>query len=403
MPAPPRLSARILVVDDSAVVRRIITMALAAEPRFEVFTAIHGQQAVDMFDRVRPDAMTLDVEMPELDGLGVLRAFRQQGRRLPIIMFSTLTERGAAVTIDALTLGASDYVTKPSGSGAVETAIARVRAELIPKLRALLRMDGPDEHAALAPPHPPAAHPALAPARAEPTATSHPTPAHATPARTEPVAAQRLPAVPAFPARRGTPELLVVGVSTGGPSTLEALLSALPAGFPVPVVIVQHMPEHFTQQLAQRLDRRCALHVREAEDGAPVRRGDVWIARGGRHCEVRRDGSGLRLHLHDGAPVQFCRPSVDVLFHSAAGALPGRVLGLVLTGMGRDGADGAAALRGQGCDVIAQDEATSVVYGMPRVVAERGLATAILPLSQIAGGLARHLSAAGTPAPLAAL
>lgn len=376
--APPRQSARILVVDDSAVMRRILTMALAAEPRFEVVTAVHGQHAVEILDRVRPDAITLDVEMPELDGIGVLRELRRRQRRLPVIMFSTLTERGAVTTVEALALGAADYVTKPTGVGAFEVAMERVRAQLLPKLRALLRMDTPEGAAALASPE----GMGTAEASAQPRA----------------FAPVRPPLL-----RRGTPELLVIGVSTGGPGTLETLLSALPASFPVPIAIVQHMPEHFTNQLAQRLDRHCALRVQEAVEGAELARGTVWIARGGRHCEVRRTSGTLRLHLHDEAPVQYCRPSVDVLFHSAALSAPGRTLGLVLTGMGRDGAAGAAFLRQAGCHVLAQDEATSVVYGMPRAVAERGLATEIVALPHLAERLQHYLHAAGHPLPVAAL
>ncbi len=378
--APARTSARILVVDDSAVMRRIITMALAGEPRFEVTTAVNGRQAVEIMDRVRPDAMTLDVEMPELDGLGVLRALREQHRRLPIVMFSTLTERGAATTIEALTLGASDYVTKPSGTGAFEVSMQRVRAELIPKLRALLRMD---EHDA-------------APDRA--SAPERTVAASLRPPQPVPPPARRT-----APARTGPAELLVVGVSTGGPSTLETLLRALPAHFPVPIVIVQHMPEHFTHQLAQRLDRHSPLRVQEAAEGATLAPGQVWIARGGRHCEVRREGGHLRLHLHDAPPVQFCRPSVDVLFHSAAQAAPGRTVGLVLTGMGRDGADGALHLQQAHCPVLAQDEATSIVYGMPRAIAERGLATEVISLPNLADRLLQYVKPSGQAVPLAAV
>ncbi len=357
MDAAPASKKRILVVDDSALIRRVITMALAADDRFEVTTAVNGQRALDVLDRVRPDAMTLDVEMPELDGLGTLRALRERRRRLPIVMFSTLTERGAATTIEALTLGASDYVTKPTGTGSLEVSMQRVRAELLPKLHALLRMDAPGSAPKVSAPAPPV----------------------------------RVSMPPRTHLHRAT-EVVVVGVSTGGPSTLETFLSALPATLPAPLVIVQHMPEHFTRQLAQRLDRHCALDVREAEDGAEIARGQVWIARGGRHCELRRDGSHLRLRLHDGPSVQFCRPSVDVLFDSAAHACPGSALALVLTGMGRDGARGAVTLRQAGCDVFAQDEASSVVYGMPRAVVEAGAATASIALEDLAPRLVRYLT-----------
>ncbi len=357
MPDAP--TKRILVVDDSALIRRVITMALATDPRFEVTVAVNGKRALEVLDRVRPDAMTLDVEMPELDGLGVLRAMREQHRRLPVVMFSTLTERGAVTTIEALTLGAADYVTKPTGTGSLEVSMARVRAQLLPKLHALLRMDAPG-------------------------APSKPREASVT----LPIAAT--PVVPS--GRRQPVALIVVGVSTGGPSTLEAVLSALPATLSVPMVIVQHMPEHFTRQLAQRLDRHCALPVQEAVDGARLLPGTVWIARGGHHCEVVRADGALYLRLHSGSYVQFCRPSVDVLFQSAAQACPGRTLGVVLTGMGRDGAEGAALLRQTGCDILAQDEATSVVYGMPRAIYERGLASEVVALPDMVDRLTAYLT-----------
>lgn len=340
---------RVLVVDDSVVVRRLVSDALDGLAGIEVAgTAANGRIALAKLDQLSPDAVTLDIEMPELDGLATLRELRRSHPALPVVMFSTMTERGAAATLDALSLGANDYVTKPSGTGGVQESLERIRLELAPKLRALC--------AARRPPVAPAAPP-VSPHR------------------------RRAPS--------GRVELVVVGVSTGGPNALAELLPALPAALPVPVAIVQHMPPTFTRLLAERLDARSALTVREASDGVVPRPGTAWVAPGDAHLVV--DGRSLR--LDDGPPESSCRPAADPLFRSAASTHGPGVLAVVLTGMGSDGVRGAEAVAAAGGRVLVQDRATSVVWGMPGAVAEAGLADAVLPLPELAAEITRRVCA----------
>ena len=337
----------VLVVDDSVVIRRLVTTVLDADPEIAVVgTAASGRIAINKLAQVAPDCVTLDMEMPDLDGLGTLRELRRTHPRLPVIMFSTLTERGAGATLDALALGANDYVCKPANVGSVPEAIASVRDQLVPKIKAL-----------------------CPPVRG-----------------LAPVVPVRRPVVPA-PSRGATPtsrvDVLTIGSSTGGPDALSSLLPQLPASFPVPVVIVQHMPPVFTRMFAQRLDGKCALSVKEAEDGDAVVPGRVLIAPGDKHLEVRRQGTGVVARLTDAPPENFCRPAVDVLFRSVAQAYGERTLAVVLTGMGSDGARGAEVLRRAGGEVVVQDEASSVVWGMPGAVATTGLAHRVLPLHSV--------------------
>lgn len=343
---------RVLVVDDAVVVRRIVTDVLAADPDIEVVgTAANGRLALAKLAQVTPDLVTLDIEMPELDGLATLVEIRKLHRRLPVIMFSTLTERAASATLDALARGASDYVTKPSNVGSVTLAQERIREELIPKIKALCGRK--------------------------------PLPAAPRPA---PAAAPRV----ALPPRNPLPtrvDLLAIGVSTGGPNALAAVIPALPADFPIPVVIVQHMPPVFTRFLAERLGAMSALTVREGEEGAVLEPGAVWIAPGNYHMGLRRENDRVRLALTQDPPENSCRPAVDPLFRSAADAYGGRVLGVVLTGMGHDGLAGAEIITRAGGTVLAQDEATSVVWGMPGAVAGAGLADQVLPLERVASEL----------------
>ena len=352
----------VLVVDDSVVIRRIVTSVLDGDPDISVVgTAANGRIALSKLQQVAPDAVTLDIEMPDMDGLQTLRELRKTHPRLPVIMFSTLTERGATATLDALQLGASDYVTKPSNVGSVPEAMAAVRAELIPKIKALV-----------------------------PAARTGPVARVAVPRPSSPVAAEAPPT--------SRVDLLAIGSSTGGPDALTSLMPQLPANLPVPVVVVQHMPPVFTRLFAQRLDGKCPLQVKEAEDGDRVEPGRVLVAPGGRHVVLKRDRTGVRVVLDDGPPENFCRPAVDVMFRSAAEAYGQHVLAAVLTGMGSDGARGAEVLRRAGAEVVAQDEATSVVWGMPGAVASAGHAHRLLPLPRIASDisdvLARGRSAA---------
>jgi two-component system chemotaxis response regulator CheB len=361
---------RCLIVDDSSVVRRMLTTALAQDAELEVVGyAPNGRLALTRIPELNPDVVTLDVEMPEMDGLQTLTAIRQKHPTLPVIMFSSLTERGASVSINALLAGANDYVTKPSQTGSVEGTAERIRAELIPKIKALMaKRRGPA----------PADKP-----RAAPPAAAATTAAAAAAATGRPAAAE---------ARRPSQvDLVAIGTSTGGPNALAALLKGLPRELPVPLVIVQHMPPLFTRYLAERLTATTPLRVSEASDGAVLTPGQAWIAPGDYHLEVVPGAGAPRARLHQGPPENFCRPAVDVLFRSAAAGYGARLLALVLTGMGHDGLHGATAIQEAGGQVLVQDEATSVVWGMPGAVASAGLAQRILPLDEIAPELDRRL------------
>jgi two-component system, chemotaxis family, protein-glutamate methylesterase/glutaminase len=346
---------RVLIVDDSVVMRRLLSEAVASDPDLEVAGyAANGQIALALMDQVAPDIMTLDVEMPVMNGLVTLEAMRAAGRRLPVIMVSTLTERGAEATIDSLALGASDYIAKPSGLGNYSAARDHLSQSLLPKIKALCSRPIPKQPAELSP----------------------------------------VLSCPASERRRLVPiEVLAVGSSTGGPNALAQVLPAIPGDFSAPVLIVQHMPATFTRFLAQRLNSLCQLTVEEAEDGSLLQPGHMWVAPGGRHLIVSRDEGQVRLRVTGDPPENSCRPSVDVLFRSVAEVFGSRVLALVLTGMGQDGLRGCERLAGAGAEIVVQDEATSVVWGMPGFVARGGLADAVLPLPEIAEYIVRREAA----------
>ena len=367
----PRI--RVLVVDDAVVMRKMISEALGGDVQLEVVgTAANGKIALQKIPQVNPDILTLDIEMPEMDGLQTVRELRKTYPKLPVIMFSTLTMKGAESTFEALDAGATDYVTKPSNVGNIAEGLERLKNELIPKIKA---------HCRHIPPPPPVAG---APA-ASPSATASVVP---TTAGTHFVA-KLSPA----PARTLPPAVLCIGCSTGGPNALAAVFKAITRPLPVPVVIVQHMPPLFTQMLAERLGKDSPLKFHEGQEGQLVEAGHVYIAPGGRHMEVRREGGVVRVHLHDGPPENSCRPAVDVLFRSVSTVYGGATLALIMTGMGQDGLHGCTVLRERGATILDQDEATSVVWGMPGYVAEAGLAHQILPLQDIAGALLRLLPA----------
>jgi two-component system chemotaxis response regulator CheB len=359
---------RILIVDDSAVMRSLLRSIVHGDPALEVAgTAADGASALSLIETVRPDLLLLDVEMPVMDGLVTLRRLRARGQKMPVIMCSSLTQRGAKVTIEALASGASDYVAKPAGQAGREAASQALSQDLLPKIHAFTSqsqmeppLSQPSQQPFPGPPRPPLILPMAPPHRPQ--------------------------------AIVSTPVAVVIGVSTGGPAALDILLPALPANFPLPVLIVQHMPELFTRLFAERLNGRCHLPVREAADGDSVRPGAIYIAKGNWHMEVvpaARPGALHTLRLNQGPMENHCRPAVDVLFRSAAAAWGSGVLAVVLTGMGSDGLIGSRIVREHGGSVLAQDQPTSAVWGMPGAVTNAGLAHRVLPLGAIAPEILR--------------
>jgi len=341
---------RILIVDDSAVIRKVLSELLASDPEIVVAgTAGNGSQALARIPEVKPDLVTLDIEMPGMDGLETLVEIRKLYPKLPVIMFSTLTEHGAAATLDALARGASDYVTKPSHCEFSERPYERVREELIRKIKSLCAERVPQPW--------PVPTPTLVSARPQ--------------ARIDVVA---------------------IGTSTGGPNALTALIPQLLADFPVPILIVQHMPPLFTRLLANRLNTLARLEVQEGKAGQKLRRGQVWIAPGDHHMTVARKGNEFLLGLNRDPQENSCRPAADVLFRSVAQTYGANVLAVVLTGMGTDGTRGAAVIREAGGEVFVQDEASSVVWGMPGNVVAASLADRIYPLRDIAPEVVRRVS-----------
>ncbi len=383
---------RVMIVDDSVVVRRLLAMILKREPDIEVaFEARNGREALDHFDKIKPDLVTLDVEMPELDGLATLKELRKKDARVPVIMFSTLTSRGANTTIEALSLGASDYLTKPESASGLHAALDDLGRELVPRVREFHKTASRRREMARMLERPSAVKTGedmlpgktfTRPESGKPGPRIAPPPGK--PAVTRPFGFAR-------PKGGSKVDLLVIGVSTGGPNALARLLPAIPADFPVPILVVQHMPPLFTRMLAERLDQQCKLHVQEARDGARVLPGEIWIARGDWHMEVRRDAKGFYLKEHQGPQVNSCRPAVDPLFNSAVSLCGEHLLGVVLTGMGRDGADGALKIRDAGGSVFAQSESTCVVWGMPGAVVQNGSADEVLDLDEMAPSIIRRV------------
>lgn len=345
----------VLIVDDSAFMRKALSMMLEGDPDIRIVgTARDGKEALDLVRTLQPDVVTMDVEMPRMDGLTALKALMETSPR-PVIMISSLTREGADATLQALEAGAVDFI--PKQMSFVSLEITKIKDELVQKVKNAAR----------------ARFRLLRPARPAPLAAPAPT---------------------RLPFRAGNVRAVVIGVSTGGPFALQRVIPRLPADFPVPVLVVQHMPPHFTRSLADRLNDLSPLRVKEAETGDLAVPGTVLIAPGGRHLLLRPSPLGPTVATPE-MPETLHRPSVDVMFESANDAFRGHVLAVVMTGMGRDGREGARAIRASGGKILTQDEESCVVYGMPKSVVEAGLSDAVLPLD----GIAPALTSAVGPAP----
>ncbi|MGB6945332.1 MAG: chemotaxis response regulator protein-glutamate methylesterase [Bryobacteraceae bacterium] len=359
---------RVLVVDDTVVFRRIVSEALAGVPGVEVVgTASNGKLAMSRITSLQPDLITLDVEMPEMNGIEVLEAMAAAGISIGVIMLSSLTVRGGEMTVRALELGAFDFLTKPDG-GSAQTNLGLLRARLLPMIRAFesRREIRAILGGAKSRPAPPPTLPAL-------------------PAGT--VVRQ-----PFLRSRTSGPPLVLIGVSTGGPGALNKLIPSLPGDLGAPVFIVQHMPAMFTQPLAASLDKKSAIRIKEAQDGEAAQPNHAYVAPGGRQMKLAPGPKGeVVLRITDDPPENGCRPAVDYLFRSAALHFPGRSVAAILTGMGNDGTEGLRLLKRGGCFSIAQDEASCVVFGMPKEAIQAGVVDTVAPLDAIGAAIVRSV------------
>jgi two-component system chemotaxis response regulator CheB len=372
---------RVMVFDDAVLPRGMMARWINAEPDLRVVAALHnGREAIEQFERTAPDVVLLDVDMPEIDGITALQRLLEMRSDLVVLMVSTLTRRNAEVSLRALSLGALDYITKPETNRDL-TGSLTFRRDLLEKIRALgARRQRPGSSVAG---HATARTQAYRPPVRSPSPSIVP----------DTQDADERPSRVLRPFSRVAPRALVIGSSTGGPQAVNTVLGGLGAVIDqAPVLITQHMPPTFTAIFADHLSRTSHQSVREAEHGEPVRAGRVYVAPGGRHMQVARSGGETRIVLEDGHLINFCKPSVEPLFSSAAVVWGAATLALVLTGMGSDGLHGAADVAAAGGSVVAQDEASSVVWGMPGSVANAGLCSAILPVDQLAARIARLFS-----------
>jgi two-component system, chemotaxis family, protein-glutamate methylesterase/glutaminase len=356
------MKLRILVVDDTALFRRVISDALALLPDVEVVgTAPNGKIALERAILLSPDLITLDIEMPEMDGLQTLDALRQRNIKCGVVVVSALTRKGGDLTIRALERGAFDFITKPSG-GDQGSSVADLSNALSPIVRAYRR------HLEIR-----------------------------SILNSAPVPVSKAAAVPQSPLQGIKPvlkksDLILIGVSTGGPNALAVVLPALPANFPAPVLVVQHMPPLFTQSMAASLAKKCSLAVKEAEDGETILAGKVYIAPGGKHMKIANGQQGeMHLRITDDPLENNCRPSVDYLFRSVANHFTGNVTAVIMTGMGNDGVLGLRLLKRRNTHVIAQDEASCIVFGMPGEAIKAGVVDVIAPLDQLADAINRSV------------
>ena len=361
------MSIRVLVVDDAVLFRRVISDVLAGVPGVEVVgTASNGRLAMSRMAALEPDLVTLDIEMPEMNGIEVLEAMGAAGIKSGVIMLSSLTRRGGEMTVRALELGAFDFLTKPAG-GTAEANLAHLRDHLLPMIQAFERRR--EIRSILR------GNQAPAPSQYPP---------HLVPSAAPPGAVRNL--------RRAGAPMVLIGVSTGGPGALARLLPALPPDLGAPVFIVQHMPAMFTQPLAASLDRKSAIRVKEAEEGEKAQPNCAYVAPGGKHMKLAPGRQGeIILRMTSDPPEHGCRPAVDYLFRSAALHFPGRSVAAILTGMGSDGTEGLRMLKRSGCFAFAQDEASCVVFGMPKEAIQAGVVDRVAALDMLAAAIVRSV------------
>jgi two-component system chemotaxis response regulator CheB len=349
---------RVLIVDDSVVLRRGLTAALSRDPDVAVAgSASSGRIALMKIPLLRPDIVALDIDMPGVDGLGALAAIRQAHPQLAVIVLNVPTAEGAAATVEALSLGAKDYVTKPASSDRSDDGMKMLAFELAAKIAPTSQQRRREEGASRS----------VAAVSTAPTVSTGST---------------------------GSPhriDVVAIGVSTGGPSALTELLPSFDSDFPVPILIVQHMPASFTKLLAARLASRCRIRVAEAVAGQIVSPGCAWIAPGDFHLAVERDGDAVRIRLHREAAENSCRPAADVLFRSVAEVYGAHALAVVMTGMGRDGLNGCEEVYRQGGQVLVQDKASSVVWGMPGSIVRAGIADRIVALGAMGAAITERV------------
>ncbi len=358
---------RVLVVEESSLIRRKLTAILGSNPELNVVAAVAtGRLALANLHDLVPDVVLLDVSPPEREGLKTLASLRNSSPDIPIIVFSQLTDRGSQTTVDAMLLGATDYVTKPEVASEFDRC---VRIDLTAKIKSL------------ATPRQAAPPGSVATAQANQQTSS-------------PRLNVNMPEKFAIPTRSAsstrTAEIVAIATSTGGPNALASLLSSLPSSFATPIVIVQHMPAGFTTTLAESLRRQTGRNIQEANAIQPLSAAPVWLAPGGRHLVIRQDGMTLYVEPNDGPPENGCTPSADVLFRSVAEHFGSRCLAVILTGMGCDGLAGSRIVRQSGGQVLAQDEASSVAWGMPGQVVTAGLADEVFPLADLAHEIHRR-------------
>jgi two-component system chemotaxis response regulator CheB len=358
-----RKPLRVMVVDDTVLYRKIVSDALSTLPDVEVVGSAHnGKAAITKLTTLKPDLLTLDIEMPEMNGIEVLAHIQRHAPHIGVIMLSTLTQEGGTMTMKALERGAFDFIPKPQ-SGTMAENRTKIESAMAPMIQAFCRSAeiSRRRHTVT---RPQAAGASSMPQRATRTASRPMRP----------------------PVRHAKAEIIAIGISTGGPNALAQMLPKIPGDIGVPILIVQHMPPMFTQSLATSLTAKCAISVKEAQQGEPLQPNTAFIAPGGKQMKIAAGADGRRrlIKITDDPPENSCRPSADYLFRSVAHHYVGRATGVIMTGMGSDGTQGLKLMKKNGSMIIAQNEPTCVVFGMPKEAVETGLADAVLPLDQIA-------------------